>query len=38
MRYCMLQYSSEVRVVFVTTHVGYTEVRAADQGRDPRHH
>ena len=25
-RYCMLQYSSEVRVVFVTTHVGYTEV------------
>ena len=26
MRYCMLQYSSEVRVVFVTTHVGYTEV------------
>mgnify|MGYP002840288382 FL=1 len=25
-RYCMLQYSSEVRVVFVTTHVGYAEV------------
>lgn len=25
-RYCMLQYSSEVRAVFVTTHVGYAEV------------
>ena len=25
-RYCMLQYSSEVRAVFVTTHVGYVEV------------
>ena len=24
--YCMLQYSSEVRAVFVTTHVGYAEV------------
>ena len=25
-RYCMLQYSSEVRAVFVTTHMGYAEV------------
>ena len=25
-RYCMLQYSSEVRAVFVTAHVGYAEV------------
>jgi len=25
-RYCMLQYSSEVRAVFVTTHLGYAEV------------
>ena len=25
-RHCMLQYSSEVRAVFVTTHVGYAEV------------
>ena len=25
-RYCMLQYSSEVRAVFVTTHVGYADV------------
>ena len=25
-RYCMLQYSSEVRAVFVPTHVGYAEV------------
>ena len=25
-RYCMLQYSIEVRAVFVTTHVGYAEV------------
>ena len=27
-RFCMLQYSSEVRAVFVTTHVGYAEVPA----------
>ena len=25
-RYCMLQYSSEVRAVFVTTHMGYADV------------
>ena len=27
-RSCMLQYSSEIRAVFVTTHVGYTKVPA----------